>query len=75
MTAARAYLLRQMGGKTRLTPVPFIAAETIKGLDCENVMPLKQDGSAAGEKQRLDITDAGKADLPIDGKAFHYQLE
>ena len=75
MTAARAYLLRQMDGKTRLTPVPFIAAETIKGLECENAMPLRQDGSAAGERQCLDITDAGKADLTIDGKAFHYQLD
>ncbi len=75
LTAARAYLLRQMNGKTRLTPVPFIAAETIKGLDCENAMPLNQDSSPAGEKQRLDITDVGKADLSIDGKAFHYQLD
>ena len=75
MTASRAYLLRQVDGKTRLTPVPFIAAETIKGLDCENATPLKQDGAPAGQKQRLDITDAGKADLSIDGKAFHYQLD
>ena len=75
MTAARAYLLRQMDGKTRLTPVPFIAAETIKGLDCENATLLNQDGSPFGEKLHLDITDAGKADLPVDGKAFHYQLD
>ena len=75
MTAAYAYVIRQIDGKTRITPAPFKKAETIKGLSYTKAVPLKQDGQAQGEPVSLDVTDAGMGDLPIDGKAFHYTME
>jgi len=75
MTAAGAFLLRQDKGRTILTPVPFLAPETIRKLSYGQAIPLHQDGSAAGPAQRLDVTDAGLADLAVDGKAFAYSLE
>ncbi|MBE6369979.1 MAG: hypothetical protein E7056_07465 [Lentisphaerae bacterium] len=75
MTAAYAYVIRQIDGKTRITPAPFKKAETIKGLSYTKATPLKQDGQAQGATVGLDVTDAGMGDLPIDGKAFHYTME
>jgi hypothetical protein len=75
MTAAYAYVLRNIDGKTRLTPVPFIKAETVKGLSYTKATPLKQNGSKLAETFNLDVTDAGMGDLVVDGKAFHYTVE
>jgi hypothetical protein len=75
MTAAYSYVLRQMNGKTRLTPAPFKKAETIKGLSYTKATALKQNGQAMGETFGLDVTDAGMGDLVVDGKAFHYTME
>jgi len=75
MTAAYAYVLRNIDGKTRLTPVPFTKAETVKGLSYTKATPLKQNGSKLAETFNLDVTDAGMGDLVVDGKAFHYTME
>jgi len=75
MTAAYAYVIRQMNGKTRITPAPFVKAETIKGLSYTKATPLAQNGQAQGATVSLDVTDAGMGDLVVDGKAFHYTME
>ena len=75
MTAANAYVMRQIDGKTRITPAPFKTAETIKGLSFNKATPLKQDGSKLAGTMTLDVTDAGMGDLNVDGKAFHYTME
>ena len=75
MTAAYAYVVRQMNGKTRITPAPFVKAETIKGLSYTKATPLAQNGQAQGATVSLDVTDAGMGDLVVDGKAFHYTME
>ena len=75
MTCANAYVLRNINGKTRLTPAPFERKETIKGLSYIKATPLNQDGKAQGATLTLDVTDAGMGDLVVDGKAFHYTME
>ncbi|MBE6379952.1 MAG: hypothetical protein E7047_03395 [Lentisphaerae bacterium] len=75
MTAAYAYVIRQMDGKTRITPAPFVKAETIKGLSYTKATPLAQNGQVQGATVSLDVTDAGMGDLAVDGKAFHYTME
>jgi len=75
MTCANAYVLRNIDGKTRLTPAPFVRNETIKGLSYIKATPLNQDGKAQGATFNLDVTDAGMGDLTVDGKAFHYTME
>ena len=75
MSVSGAFLLRQVKDQTVLTPVPFLAPETVKKLSFGHAVPLKQDGSPAGEAIRLDTIDAGLADLPVDGKAFAYRME
>jgi len=75
MTAAYAYVIRQVDGKTRITPAPFKKAETIKGLSYTKATPLAQNGQAQGATVSLDVTDAGMGDLAVDGKAFHYTME
>ncbi len=75
ITAANPYLLRKKEGWTQLIPVPFLTSETVKGLDARQAQPLNEDDSPAGPEQRLDVTDGGRADLRIDGKAFSDKLQ
>jgi len=75
MTAAYAYVIRQIDGKSRITPAPFVKSETVKGLSYTKATALKQDGTPQGEAFNLDVTDAGMGDLAVDGKAFHYTME
>ena len=75
LTAAYSYVVRTENGATRLTPAPFVAPETLKGLGFTEAQPLAQDGKAAGPVVKLDVTDAGKADLPVTGQAFSYLLK
>ncbi|MBO7327263.1 MAG: hypothetical protein J6W00_00655 [Lentisphaeria bacterium] len=75
MTCAYTYVLRNVKGKMRLTPAPFIKEETIKGLYYTKATPLKQNGSKLGATFDLDVTDIGMGDLVINKKAFHYTME
>ena len=75
LTAAGTYVLTMKDSGMRLTPAPFMQVETIKGLGCTKATPLGQDGKALSAAKLLDVTDAGLADLPVDGKAFAYGLE
>jgi len=75
MTAAYTYVIRQIDGKSRITPAPFVKAETVKGLSYTKATALNQDGTPQGEAFNLDVTDAGMGDLVVDGKAFHYTME
>ena len=75
LTAAGTYVLTMKDSGMRLTPAPFVQVETIKGLGCTTATPLGQDGKALSAAKLLDVTDAGLADLPVDGKAFAYGLE
>ena len=70
MTAANAYVLNQVNGETRLTPVPFEKAETIKGLKFQTASPLTQDGKNCGENIAIN-----NGELVVDGKAFHYTVK
>lgn len=75
ITAEGAFLLRPRDGGTQLIPLPYEKQETVKGLCATSATPLTQTGKPAGDTKQLDVTDGGRADLLIDGKAFSYLLK
>ena len=75
MTAAYAYVIRKINGTTRITPAPFVKAETIKDLPFTKAVPLKQNGTPQGAEIKLNADKNGKKSLTTDGRAFHYTVK
>ncbi len=75
ITCENAYVLHKDGGAKLLTPVPFIAEESLGGLAATRLTRLARDGAELAPEAPLDLVDAGKARFTTDPQSFRYRLK
>lgn len=75
LKAAHAYVFHKTPQGTTLTPVPFLAEESLGGLSAAAMTPLAQNGTPEGPRVSLEVIDEGKARFTTSAKVFRYLLE
>lgn len=74
ITAANAYVFFKEGDSRTLTPLPFIAEETVSGIDATRIQPLDRANKPLAPEADLDVVDAGNARFTITPQPFKYRL-
>ncbi|MBR4125043.1 MAG: hypothetical protein IKR13_02460, partial [Victivallales bacterium] len=75
ITCENAYVFRKDGDAKTLTPLPFIAEESLGGIAATRLTRLARDGSEVAPEVPLDLVDAGKARFTTDSQSFRYRLK
>ena len=75
ITCENAYVFHKDGDAKTLTPVPFIAEESLGGIAATRLTRLARDGSEVAPEVPLDLVDAGKARFATDAQSFRYRLK
>ncbi len=75
ITCENAYVFRKEGEAKTLTPVPFIAEESLGGIAATRLTRLARGGQPLAPTEILDLVDAGKARFTTDSQSFRYRLK
>ena len=75
ITAANAYVFFKDSDARTLTPLPFIAEETVSGIDATRIQPLDRIGKPLAPEADLDVVDAGNARFNVTKEPFKYRLK
>lgn len=75
ITAANAYVFFKESEARILTPLPFIAEESVSGIDARRIELLARTGKSLVPEADLEVMDAGNARFTVTKEPFRYKLK